>query len=691
MNKFLLPICAFMLSFAAANAQNVKELPGVKVESNPNVVPVSKSGSHTMSMLKIGEKSASLKQAPKKALTSDQKYIYNAGADQPLGGVGLPGYTPSKFGCSIASNVYTPYVGAKVVGMRFLTATSLKVTPKLYDVPAGANAYHECASAPELTTVASPENESGVTANWNEVTFTTPYELKSDNQALMLAFDYTQLTKKDSKGYTDDCYPFMASKNSNTQILAYGDLGQGEGWYNIGSGYTLCAQLIIQKDGGFPDDLAFVDIVTSPMVKTSEQLPVTFSLQNYGSKECTDYTFDVSIDNTDLGIMKSDGTGIGSTAVSLGTNIDLSSLNLADGVHYVTLKLNSVNGEAPSGLTDDDVAAAEFRVYSESTNRQYNLLEHFTSWTCVNCPYGYNVIRSLMKKRNDVAWVAIHGDYDSSNPDPSKVDDAQYIIQYSISGWPSANLNRFNLSGSAIGTGIGFTNTEYGANALSGVFDQEDKLAPSLVDLSMTSNLELGSNPKLKDGKLTITITGKGVKNASKILDTATLGLYITENGLTGNQYGVNNAGTAGEWKSNYSHENTLTVIGTDSPFGDQIVWNGDNFEKTYEVKIPKGTYNYSKGNTLNAVAFVSLPFTVEQDGKTYYNGDINNVWVNQCLYMPLNEGETTGVKAINGVDANATVVARYSADGTQLSAPVKGINILKMSDGTTRKVVVNK
>ena len=48
----------------------------------------------------------------------------------------------------------------------------------------------------------------------------------------------------------------------------------------------------------------------------------------------------------------------------------------------------------------------------------------------------------------------------------------------------------------------------------------------------------------------------------------------------------------------------------------------------------------------------------------------------------------STGIITVNN-SANATVVARYAADGTQISAPVKGINILKMSDGTTRKVMV--
>jgi hypothetical protein len=36
-----------------------------------------------------------------------------------------------------------------------------------------------------------------------------------------------------------------------------------------------------------------------------------------------------------------------------------------------------------------------------------------------------------------------------------------------------------------------------------------------------------------------------------------------------------------------------------------------------------------------------------------------------------------------------AAIVERYSLDGRRLSAPQRGINVLRMSDGTTRKVLV--
>lgn len=51
---------------------------------------------------------------------------------------------------------------------------------------------------------------------------------------------------------------------------------------------------------------------------------------------------------------------------------------------------------------------------------------------------------------------------------------------------------------------------------------------------------------------------------------------------------------------------------------------------------------------------------------------------------------EAAGVKAVKVADGEAAVeVARYGINGTRLAAPVKGVNIVKMSDGTVKKVIV--
>lgn len=48
----------------------------------------------------------------------------------------------------------------------------------------------------------------------------------------------------------------------------------------------------------------------------------------------------------------------------------------------------------------------------------------------------------------------------------------------------------------------------------------------------------------------------------------------------------------------------------------------------------------------------------------------------------------TTGISGVTTTETNE-VVARYTLDGQQLSAPQKGINIVKYADGRTEKVLV--
>lgn len=679
MKKVLLPIFSLLLAASAANAQVKISKQLVNIGQTAPELIVNK-------QLTIGGASKVAKKAVKaNELAENQKMVAMDGSELPLGAFGLPGYNPTEMGQLIPASYYEAYAGSKIVGLRFLTLNSTNMTPAIY-VASGSSLYL-AAQGKEITTKASPINkdQTAFEQNWNEVTFDQPYTIESGSDALMVGFAYTQSSNKSGGSYAQECYPFLVGQNSdqNAVICANVDLGEGAGWQGVNANYCMCVQLILEKEGGFPDDLSMLGAYTNSMVKPSDKLPIQFYVKNLGSKEA-EGEFSVSIDDQELGSFKAEKL-IGTASSELGVNVDLASLNLAAGPHTVGVKVKSVNGEEPVGNLTDDAAYAQFRVYTNSTDRQYNLVEHFTSWTCVYCPYGYESLRELQKQRDDVAWVAIHGDQSADNPDPHTLADASPITQYSISGFPSFNLNRFNVGGSMIGVGMPSTDPTKNAEQFSKILDLEKDMAPAQLTLDMKSNFELAEKPNLQDSKLTVTVTGKGVKDAAKVLNNAVLNLYITEDGLTGKQYGKN----GNSWYSKYNHDNTLIAIATENPWGDEIVWDGDNFEKTYEITIPKKTVSYTTGKTLNAVAFVSLPFVIEQDGKNYYNGDIDNVWVNQCFFMDINKGETTGIKTINGADSNATVVARFAADGTQISAPVKGVNILKMSDGTTRKVMV--
>ena len=61
------------------------------------------------------------------------------------------------------------------------------------------------------------------------------------------------------------------------------------------------------------------------------------------------------------------------------------------------------------------------------------------------------------------------------------------------------------------------------------------------------------------------------------------------------------------------------------------------------------------------------------------------------CLCMQLileTPGGSTVILGLNGSD-KPVAMQYFSLDGKKLSAPQKGINVVKMSDGTSKKVLV--
>ena len=88
-----------------------------------------------------------------------------------------------------------------------------------------------------------------------------------------------------------------------------------------------------------------------------------------------------------------------------------------------------------------------------------------------------------------------------------------------------------------------------------------------------------------------------------------------------------------------------------------------------------------------------------------YENTFPTAAYLNAMLYVPIGsldsyrsatcwknflieEKDVSGVEGVKA-DDNLVEKTRYSLDGKMLLAPEKGVNIVKMSDGTTKKVVV--
>lgn len=686
MNRILLSLCALMLSASAANAQ---QLLSSSVQVSKRNVVTAKAGNIQLRDLTAPVQVKANKSLAPQKLNANQKSVGLDGSGSMVTSVGIPnivaqgGTVKGAYNLMDAS-LLARYAGGKIVGMRYLIGAELGSSAKVQLYNCDKDGKPELFAEKEAAQKVSTYDSKKKTYNeeWNEVYFDKALNVSDVVTGLFVGYTYKQKTTQSGGQYTEACFPLAAGQGSGT-VAVYGDLGKGTAFYSLNTGgLVLCIQVIVEKDGGFADDLGMVGVATIPMSRPTDKLPFQFYVKNYGSSECKAASFDITIDKQVVAnVAIPEGATIGGETTGFNASLNLSEYDIENGTHLLGVQVKTVNGEAASGYTDDDVAATQFRTYTETASRQYNLLEHFTSSTCTYCPKGYDMLRALQKQRDDVAWVAIHGTMDENKPDPYEIADAKNtILAYSIGGFPQANLNRYPVTNDGnLAVTIATDDPEGMATSIGNVFDQIDEIVPSQVRLDIETNFNRLN--AISDGTLKITIKGTGVKGAGKILEDAVLGLYITENGLVSGQL------NGGNWVTKYKHENVLRVIGTENPWGDAITWNGDNFEKTYEVSISSDFFEDSN-NTFNAVAFVSLPFMFEIDGKRYVNGDKNNVWVNQCQFLQIPEGTGTAIKGVE-TSENATVVARYAADGSQISAPVKGINILKLSDGTTRKVIV--
>ena len=114
------------------------------------------------------------------------------------------------------------------------------------------------------------------------------------------------------------------------------------------------------------------------------------------------------------------------------------------------------------------------------------------------------------------------------------------------------------------------------------------------------------------------------------------------------------------------------------------LATDADNFD----AAIVKSVKTVSDASVLDAkMQYGSLVITPKKEGKTTVTIKVNSNGKLAESTFAVTVTPATGIKNIT--TTGAVEVARFSADGKRISAPQKGLNIIRMSDGSTRKVVV--
>jgi len=543
--------------------------------------------------------------------------------------------------------------GGKVVGMRVaLPADGIgTITAKLYTYTTeGGNIKYDLVAEREIASTKK---------GWNDCTFSTPYTLDlSKVEGVMLGFTYTQ-----KKGSSEECYPIALLKEGTIEIT-YAAMDGSTQLYDFKSTKygNLCVQAIVEKD--YPaKDIILHNVTFNKFTKASSNSKFTVNVSNFGTTTINSFTLTASIDGNQVKEQTVNGTVNGDIKACV---VEVPTTGVALGAHKIKFAITKVDGTAPTGNTANDAYESDINLYETALKRQKQLVEQFTAVTCTWCPTGSRFLKHLQDKRQDLAWVALHGPMGTN--DPYQTNQSIAIMKaLGVNGYPIATFNRSFIEGElTMVMTIQEKNYAQAVASFNKIFTQTDEEFPAFVNLDITANADKDAGTG-KD-KLVVKVKGTGVKKAADFLKDYALYVYVTEDGIVGPQI------DKGQKIMKYVHNNTFRQCLTNI-YGDNINWNGDNFDQQLTYDIPKGQL----AANMHVVAFVAPKLGNSAT-------PMSELVVNQTNMVAVTV--TAGIENTNA-DADNEIVARYNLAGQKIDTAQKGVNIVKYKNGKVMKVIV--
>ncbi len=665
-------------------------------------------GSAMAQVTRIGDLGASVQMNADKGITqqrttaqaSQRKITVNDG-DRILGFYDtdeLPsmvgGYMSSGFtgthpvGSIYEGNMLKRFVGGDIVRMRFAVGCDVYVQDAfIYEAY-----YMSDSHTPEYLyieddpTIVETIGET-ISAGWYDVELSEPLTIE-DDKCYLVGFTLTE------DGLS---YPLVTDRELAVKYTSfYGYLiyttyeGMRDWWY-VGEEYgQLCIQAVVSGTTLANDDIAITDLDTMDYAFSLGTLDYAFDIANAGWNDAETYTIEISVDDT---VVETLTTPIALEETPQTITGTIAMDGIAEGDHTLTVNVTEINGSTPTEYTFDDTLETTIHVYSGTpVARQKHLIEHLTSIYCVACPYGESVLEYLTEGNPDkYAWVSMHSI--GMGSDPYALKQGQYYnieifsnLTEDYFNYPSAVFSRAMLTSTALGVNnkmnisIGYYPQDQltAAEAINTAVDEAYKTIPAFVPVDITVDSYNASTRSL-----TCTVSGTGNEYAKQYLDGAQLTAYIVENGLVGQQVGYNDAGY--QTTLTYTHNNVLRNFLTDYDWGEDVNWTSDSsYSNTFTLTLDSSW----DPNNIYLVAFISGPMVIN-GGSNW--GSMSEAYVyNANKVKMLATAEDVPEDGIATID-NATDVVQqavYTLDGRVISTPQRGINLIRMSDGTVKKII---
>lgn len=314
-----------------------------------------------------------------------------------------------------------------------------------------------------------------------------------------------------------------------------------------------------------------------------------------------------------------------------------------------TVSVASIDG-AEDKIADNNIAQAV------SAFRKNALIEEFTTEKCPNCPKMATRLHKLLEENGnklDIINLVCHhaGFYYDSFTLPC---DRQLEWFYNDNGAvyaPAVMFDRSNIYSGKANTPL--------------YYPSSDQLSAALKEcLARPANAMVSIGYELNEDTGQLNVTAACVRNDKFESANPTLTLYLTEDNVKSSN---GQAGASGD----FYHEHLTRAYST--VWGEPVVWKDNEFTYEWSTVIDPSW----KLNDLKIVGLIA-----NYDSSSPVNCEVYN----SASVSLVSEKDPSAVEGITG-DVDITGI--YDIRGHRLAAPAPGVNIIRYSDGSARKLII--
>ena len=508
---------------------------------------------------------------------------------------------------------------------------------------------------------------------WNEVRFEKPYKIE-DKKDVYVGYTFV-ITANEGQ---NDQYPLIVDMAGTTQENAmYLRFSEPSDWTDFKNSQNGDLAIRVLMSGNIQKNSVGITPDFEPIYAAKNadvELPIKVDNRGVEGFDNIDITVDIDGNKETKNIVADKKV----TGMNQSYKFKLNLKALAEsGTSNIKITVDKVNGQPNE--CNDNTMIGKIVTLTRAAQKKV-LVEEFTAFWCGACPTGYVGLIKLRKQFGDgISLVSLHRN------DPIECTDyVDFILGTNTVGYPNSHLDRTYMDVYPY-VGSGKNGTEgkagFGGFGLGNDVKALMKVLP-VAELNVAATIE-GS---ILTAKATTKFLYTGETNHA-------LAFVVTEDGMQDEKWSQSNylrdqKGLGWEdeeplfdmWVN--GEKQVKGVVYDDIAVAARDVYEG--IEGSIPAKVTEETaYEYSVEFNLDEYSAIQdktklniIAIIIDKTTGKIVNTDYKKI------------GEDTGIENI-GTEEEAAEVARYTIDGRRITTPQSGINIVKYSDGTVKKVVV--